>query len=237
MASRTPPRPSVDRDRIDMRGSPTPSRTRPSYIPLPSSISSTSPSTASTLTSIAINGNGNGHGNGNGNGVFRSGSSLQYQRPSEYSIGRASLDDPRTYRSSSLTATTRTSSPGTGTQILPPSSSSSLLRTSLIGIAEHHTAAGFNGMAGQRPHSQADSMANSESRSRSSSRNAGTGPSDVQGEYNGYSTSSGTQSMIVADEGDDGGERILPVKVAVRVRPLLVGGSSPADSAIGGAGG
>ncbi|KAJ2386152.1 hypothetical protein GGI23_006558, partial [Coemansia sp. RSA 2559] len=224
MASRTPPRPSVDR--IDIRGTPTPSRTRPSYIPLPSSLSSAPPSAASALMSSASN------SNINGNGVVRSGSSLQYQRPSESSIGRASLDDSRTARSSSLSANARTSSPGPGTHLQAPSSS--LLRSSLVGLSENHSMVALNGMAQQKTHSRTNSTANSEGRSRSSSRNA-PGFADALGEHNGYSISNGTQSTIVADDCDDG-ERILPVKVAVRVRPLLVGSSSPADSAIGGAG-
>ncbi|KAJ1772113.1 hypothetical protein IW140_004101 [Coemansia sp. RSA 1813] len=230
MASRTPPRSSVDRDRIDIRGTPTPCRTRPSYIPLPGSISA-SPSAASTLLPSASNSNLN---SGMGNGVVRSGSALQYHRPSETSIGRASLDDPRTTRSTSLSATARTSSPGPGAHILPPSSS--LLRSSLVGISEHHhSIAAPSGMPYQRTHSRTNSTANSEGRSRSSSRNA-PGSADVfaAAEYNGYSTSNGTQSTIVADDCDDG-ERVLPVRVAVRVRPLLVGSGSPADSAVAGA--
>ncbi|KAJ1800447.1 hypothetical protein LPJ59_001090 [Coemansia sp. RSA 2399] len=224
MASRTPPRPTVDR--IDIRGTPTPSRTRPSYIPLPSSLSSAPPSAASALMSSASN------GNINGNGVVRSGSSLQYQRPSESSISRASLDDSRAARSSSLSVNARTSSPGPGTHLQAPSSS--LLRSSLVGLSENHSIVALNGMAQQKTHSRTNSTANSESRSRSSSRNA-PGLADALGEHSGYSISNGTQSTIVADDCDDG-ERILPVKVAVRVRPLLVGSSSPADSAIGGAG-
>ncbi|KAJ2662930.1 hypothetical protein IWW48_001638 [Coemansia sp. RSA 1200] len=248
MASRTPPRPSADRERIDGRGTPTPCRTRPSYIPLPGSISA-SPSTASTLPSSNINGYGSNHNsNNNGNsssngisigtGITRSGSALQYHRPGESSIGRGSLDDSRANRSSSFTFNARTNSPVPGARILPPSSSaaaSSLLRSSLAGISEHHPAATHGEMAYRRSHSRTNSSGNSES--RSSSRNAPNSV-DATGEQNGvYSMANGnsTQGAIVSDDCDDG-ERILPVKVAVRVRPLLVGNSSPADSAVSGVG-
>ncbi|KAJ2613563.1 hypothetical protein EV177_002477 [Coemansia sp. RSA 1804] len=251
MASRTPPRPSADRERIDGRGTPTPCRTRPSYIPLPGSISA-SPSAAPTLPSSNVNGygsnhsssnNGNSSSNGNGigigNGIARSGSALQYHRPGESSIGRSSLDDSRVNRSSSLTFNARTNSPVPGTRILPASSAaaatSSLLRSSLAGISEHHPAATHGEMAYRRPHSRTNSSGNSES--RSSSRNAPNSV-DATSEQSGvYSMANGnnTQGAIVSDDCDDG-ERILPVKVAVRVRPLLVGNSSPADSAVSGVG-
>ncbi|KAJ2820658.1 hypothetical protein FBU31_005150, partial [Coemansia sp. 'formosensis'] len=133
--------------------------------------------------------------------------SLQH-RPSESGGSRSSGDDARTGRSSSLSA--RTSSPALASTGIPAPSRPSFNLGESTGSGHHQRSysSGVGGMDHGR-FSSLDAISDS-------GRNSALGGS-------------------VVDDVDDS-ERILPVKVAVRIRPLVVGSNGEQQAAAGGRG-
>ncbi|KAJ2856524.1 hypothetical protein J3B02_001550, partial [Coemansia erecta] len=237
MATQTPPRLSVDRDnRPDLRMTPTPTPgtryQRPSFIPLPTHLS----------TPSASNGT-------NGNLGARASTSLLVQRPNDIIASRSSYDDARTGRSSSLSA--RTNSPALGSYI------SGLARPSFSGFGEHaangnghsrtYSGGGLgtadSGNAGLANRSlvstnglYADETCHEASSARSSvamapaNRGSLMAAAAINGAGKARASSFSSNSAAVVDDADDG-QRELPVKVAVRIRPLVV-----SDGSVGGSG-
>ncbi|KAJ2236285.1 hypothetical protein H4R99_005421 [Coemansia sp. RSA 1722] len=212
MATQTPPRLSADRDRMDMRMTPTPTPPgsryqRPSFIPLPTHLS----------TPLAPNSNNSTNGLG-----ARASTSLLVQRPSDSSAtSRSSYDDARTGRSSSLSA--RTNSPALNAHI------PGLARPAFPGYSGHsRTHSG--GVVGSG--SYADEAGGSEAGSARNSMAPGRSSSMIGGAEMGRtaSFSSNSAALPAIDDADDG-QRELPVRVAVRIRPLVVG-----DGSVGGGG-
>ncbi|KAJ1818151.1 hypothetical protein LPJ75_001520, partial [Coemansia sp. RSA 2598] len=218
---------------------------RPSFIPLPTHLS----------TPSATNGTSNGLG-------ARASTSLLVQRPNDTSaVGRNSYDDPRTGRSSSLSA--RTNSPALGSYI------SGLVRPSFSGYGDHasnsrhsrtYSGGGLGTADSGHAHSAnrslvssnglyADEAANQNAAAcleTSSARNSisaapnrsssiavaanGAGMGNARSVPRTSSFSSNGAAPAIIDDADDG-QRELPVKVAVRIRPLIV-----CDGSVGGSG-
>ncbi|KAJ1963234.1 hypothetical protein GGI12_002172 [Dipsacomyces acuminosporus] len=188
MLTPTPPRSSVDRERLDMRMVSTPSRQRPggipSNIPLPASLT--------TPNAIALS------------GLSSRPNSAFLARPGDYPNGRMSVDDGYSGRSSSLSVRG-----GAAT-----SSSFSLNGSSIVAPSRPSFSAGSDIASMQRPHPNS-----------STSPNMNAGTSDVayneRAESRSDSFNAFSSGASAAGDSEDG-ERILPVKVAVRIRPLVV---------------
>ncbi|KAJ2492644.1 hypothetical protein IWW37_001255 [Coemansia sp. RSA 2050] len=145
-------------------------------------------------------------------------------RPSESGGSRTSGDDTRTGRSSSLSA--RTSSPALASTGIPAPSRPS------FNLYESATSNGHH----QRSNSSVDGIL--DSRFSSGLGMDQSRLSSVDGILDsGRNSALGGNSSCVVDEAVDDSERILPVKVAVRIRPLVVGsGGSEQQQAGGGRG-
>ncbi|KAJ1897050.1 hypothetical protein LPJ66_003616, partial [Kickxella alabastrina] len=213
MAIQTPPRVSADRDKLDMRGSPlgTASRTnRPSFIQPPTQLTA----------SLSINGNGSGVTAAAHSVGSRAATSLMMHRPGETQNGRGFAEGGRTGRSSSLSA--RAASPALGSYI------PGLARPLFGGLGDH-------GEYGAGGHSRTNSTsglgdAGSISGVRELDESVFSGGSAGLGVEIQRKDSASSLLNGETNESDDG-QRVLPVRVAVRIRPLLVG-----DGNVGGAG-
>ncbi|KAJ2768804.1 hypothetical protein IWQ56_002798, partial [Coemansia nantahalensis] len=205
MSTVAPTYPGMDGERADSRGSPSPAprSQRPSYIPLPTQLSS---SYSSAL-----------------------GLAVQAERASS-AASRISQDDARTGRSSSLSVSSRTATP-------TPTAASQLRQTTRppfsLGDSSSPYAHCRSGSIGVGM-----ALGASQSKDRSNSLNSfqlPSVPSSVSGspERGRAPTelAEGRYSMTTVDDAEDG-ERVLPVKVAVRIRPLLAGsgGCGPAEN-------
>ncbi|KAJ1726310.1 hypothetical protein LPJ61_005272, partial [Coemansia biformis] len=133
------------------------------------------------------------------------------------SASHASHDDMRTGRSSSLSTSTRTATP-TPTS-LPRQTSRPPFSLGDTGSPYAHYRTGSAGAG-------AGSMVKDRSNSYSSIQLVGGSPARSGAPAD---MADSRYSMATVDDGDDC-ERVLPVKVAVRIRPLLVGGSGPVEN-------
>ncbi|KAJ2710455.1 hypothetical protein H4R19_003739, partial [Coemansia spiralis] len=198
-------------ERVDSRGSPSPAprNQRPSYIPLPTQL------TASYSSALGL--------------------AAQAER-ADSPASRTSHDDTRNGRSSSLSVSTRTATPAPAPALQlrqaarPPFSlgdSGSPYAHYRSGSIGSGIGIGIGSLAKDRSNSYSSStQLASTPDSAGGSPGRGPAPADL---------TDGRYSVTTVDEGDDGSERVLPVRVAVRIRPLLVGGSSgPAENNGGG---
>ncbi|KAJ2607979.1 hypothetical protein H4S08_004624 [Coemansia sp. RSA 1365] len=140
----------------------------------------------------------------------------------EVAAHNSPLDHPRTGRSSSLSITNqRSATPTAGLQqrqISRPSFS----------------VAGMKGaqVTGQSVKASAAAAADAEWHGRSDSagsNNSGDGES-ASGSIGTAAADAEWRLSVAATEESEGSERVLPVKVAVRIRPLMVGGGETADN-------
>ncbi|KAJ2809246.1 hypothetical protein H4R20_000241 [Coemansia guatemalensis] len=212
----TPPRMSSDDSSNSgqaeiHRGMVTPNgRSKPSYIPLPTHL------TCSTTAS---------HGLGR-----------QAER-SESALHHSPLEHTRTGRSSSLSMTNqRSGTPTAGMQLRQISRPSfSVVGTTGIPTTGQNgrasvAAGGWHGRSdslGSNNSGEAESTAGSSGGAPES--NGASGSVDALGSI-GMAAADAERRFSLATDESDGGERVLPVKVAVRIRPLVVGNGGAAEN-------